>query len=109
MKDKNFSTPQDGYCYEAQAWRRAIRGRVRGDLEEIQRHHRRQDAQGKLDIEQDAGEWAKEGLINHNVRITLGSMPLVVTLNNLALRRGPGIMNYIGWMFSISGRRNGIV
>ena len=79
MKDKKFSTPQDGYCYEAQAWRRAIRGRVRGDLEEIQRHHRRQDAQGKLDIEQDAGEWAKEGLINHN-----GSMPLVVILNNLA-------------------------
>ena len=89
MKDKNFSTPQDGHCYEAQAWRRAIRGRVRGDLEEIQRHHRRQDAQGKLDIEQDAEQWAKEGLINHN-----GSMPLVVILNNLALRRVPDIINY---------------
>ena len=50
MKDKQFLTPQDGYCNEAQAWRRAVRGRVRGDLEEIQRHHRRQDAQGKLDL-----------------------------------------------------------
>ena len=86
IKDKKFSTPQDGHCYEAQAWRRAVRGRVRGDLEEIQRHHRRQDAQGKLDIEQDAEQWAKEGLINHNGRITLETMPLAVKLNNLALR-----------------------
>ena len=30
-------------------------------------------------------------------------MPLVVILNNLALRRVPDIMNYIGWMFSIIG------
>ena len=50
MKDKKLTTPQDGHCYEAQAWRRAVRGRVRGYLEEIQRHHRRQDAQGKLDL-----------------------------------------------------------
>ena len=77
---------QDGHRDEAQAGRGPVRRRVRGHLEEVQHHHRRQDAQGKLDIEQDAEQWAKEGLINHDGRITRGSMPLVVILNNLALR-----------------------
>ena len=114
MKDKQFLTPQDGYCNEAQAWRRAVRGLVRGDLEEIQRHHRRQDAQGKLDIEQDAEQWAKEGLTNYNCRTTLETMPLAVILNNLALRTVHNINYQLHrldffdhWEHSVNGEAKG--
>lgn len=38
---------QDGHRDEAQAGRGPVWWRVRGHLEEVQRHHRRQDTQGK--------------------------------------------------------------
>ena len=38
---------QDGHRDEAQAGRGPVRRRVRGHLEEVQHHHRCQDAQGK--------------------------------------------------------------
>ena len=40
---------QDGHCDEAQAWRRSIWRCLWGNLEEIQRHHCCQNAQGEFD------------------------------------------------------------
>jgi hypothetical protein len=39
----------DGHRYEAQVGRRPVRRRLRGRLEEIQRHRRSQNTSGKLD------------------------------------------------------------
>ena len=48
-RNRRMGNGSDGHSHEAQVGRRPVRRRLRGCLEEIQRHRRSQNTSGKLD------------------------------------------------------------